>query len=282
MSTENKLQTWEQTRAELSKFTNPLEMIDSEMVRNRFVKNYELASGKKDGILAYQSQFISFRQCIQANTELAKCTIDSLYKCFIQAAIRGYSLDAADQQCYMYPYGAVATLQPQAGAFIEKLKRNKQISHCDQVKFVYQGDVKEIVNGKVIKHIENFASEIIELAYIRMTRIDGTEIYFIYRPSDWAAWRSKSKQKDSENWKGGFNGQPMAAFLRTKVTLHAAKEKIWSPSNTPIFFEKYDEVEVIEDEEGNHQGTPIQEAQYVEAETVLEVTQSATDEQQVF
>ena len=65
----------------------------------------------------------------------------------------------------------------------------------------------------------------------------------------------------------------MAAFLRTKVTLHAAKEKIWSPSNTPIFFEKYDEVEVIEDEE----------IQYTEATEVVgnNVTENV-DEQQVF
>lgn len=271
--------TWEQTKQALSKFENPIQMIDSDLVRERFIKNYELASQKKDGILAYQSQVISFRQLFQANAELTKCTMDSLYKCFIQASIRGYSLDQADQQCYMYPYGAVATLQPQAGAFVEKLKRNKQILHSDQAKLVYKGDEIQVENGKVVKHVEKFQSEQIILGYVKFTRFDNSEIYFIYRPSDWAAWRSKSKQKEAENWKGGFEGQPVAAFLRTKIVLHAAKEKIWSPSNTPVFFERYDD---IEQEEEEFENTPVQEAEYVEAETVSENSQTTVENDPIF
>lgn len=246
MSHDQNLLTWEQTKSQLSKFENPFMMIESDLVKDRFIKNYELASKKKDGILAYQAQVISFRQCIANNSELAKCSVESLYKCFIQASIKGYSLDVADQQCYLYPYGTVATLQPQAGAFVEKLKRNRQILYSDQAKLVYKGDVIEVENGKVTKHIEKFASEEIILGYVRFVRVDNSEIYFIYRPSDWLAWRSKSKQKTSENWTGGANSQPMAAFLRTKIVLHAAKEKIWSPSNTPVFFERYDEIEIDE------------------------------------
>ena len=276
---ETKLMTWEQTKAELSNFQNPFAMIDSQMVRERFIKNYELASQKKDGVLAYQAQVISFRQLIQASADLQKCTIESLYKCFIQASIKGYSLDVADQQCYMYPYGAVATLQPQAGAFVEKLKRNKQILHSDQAKLVYKGDVIVVKNGKVIDHVEKFESEIIILGYVKFTRFDNSEIYFIYRPSDWAAWRSKSPQKDAQNWKGGVEGQPVAAFLRTKIVLHAAKEKIWSPSNTPVFFERYDDIEL---EEETQEGVEAQEAQYVEAETVLENGSATEDGSLVF
>ena len=66
----------------------------------------------------------------------------------------------------------------------------------------------------------------------------------------------------------------MAAFLRTKIVLHAAKEKIWSPSNTPVFFERYDDIEI---EEEMQEGAEAQEAQYVEAETVLE-NESATED----
>lgn len=275
---ETKLMTWDQTKTELSKFENPFKMIDSEMVRERFIKNYELATQKKDGVLAYQAQVISFRQLIQASADLQKCTVESLYKCFIQASIKGYSLDVADQQCYMYPYGAVATLQPQAGAFVEKLKRNKQILHSDQAKLVYKGDIIEVENGKVIKHVEKFQSEQIILGYVKFTRTDNSEIFFIYRPSDWAAWKSKSKQKDGENWNKGIEGQPVAAFLRTKIVLHAAKEKIWSPSNTPVFFERYDEIEVDEEIQADAE---VQQAEYHEAETVTEVA-TVDEEDAVF
>jgi recombinational DNA repair protein RecT len=180
-----------------------------------------------------------------ASSQLMACDKFSLYACFATAAVNGYSFDPQDQEIYLIPMGGKAVLWRQAGAHVKRLKRTGQIISVEQAKIVYQGDHFEVENGRVVSHKEKFETETMVAGYVKFILDEsGRDIFFIYRKSDWEAWKKKSQQQTGDNWSGN-NGQPGAAFLRTKIVLHACKEKIWATGQTPISVETYS-VEVDE------------------------------------
>lgn len=223
----------------------PTQIAQLDFVKQKFVDNYNLSHPGSMGEMVYHRQMIAFTQAIQASQDLQKADKFSLYACFVTAGVKGYSLDAADGECYLIPRGGKAYLQVQAPAHVRRLQQSGQVLSFDQPKIVYEGDDFVVENGRVVKHGEKFASEKYIAAYVRVLLPNGSDMYFIYRRSDWEAWRSKSPQANGPNW--NTNGQPLAAFLRTKVILHAAKEKCWGSGSAPIG-EMY-QVEIEPDDE---------------------------------
>src|SRR5690606_30364127 len=98
-------------------------------------------------------------------------------------------------------------------------------------------------------HEEKFQSEEVIAGYVRMVldASTGADRYFIYRKSDWLAWKKKSPMAGGENWSGGFEGGPLPAFLRTKIVKHACKEKCWATGHTPPQVEQYSDIEIDEE-----------------------------------
>jgi recombinational DNA repair protein RecT len=221
------------------KNTSPMFVAELDVVREKYIQNYNACHKDKMGELIYHRNVIHFKQSIAASEQLQKCDPFSLYACFATAAVNGYSFDPADDEVYLVPRGGKAFLQRQAGAHVRRLKRTNQIQFADQPRIVYQGDDFEVVNGRVIKHIERYQSENMVAGYVRFELDDRkNDRFFIYRKSDWEAWRKKSPQANGENW--NTNGQPVAAFLRTKLLLHACKEKCWAVGMNPANVEKFD------------------------------------------
>lgn len=220
-----------------------------DFVRDKFIKNYNACHKEKVGELMYHRQVVHFKQAITESDQLKKCDPFSLYACFATAAVHGYSLDPQDNEVYLIPRGGKAYLQRQAGAHVRRLIRTNQIQYADQPKLVYQGDELEVVNGRVVRHVEKFQSEIIIAGYVRFVVDEqGNDRFFIYRKSDWEAWKKKSQLAGGENWSGN-GGQPMPGFLRTKLVLHATKEKCWAIGMTPAAIEQFEDIEIDEDEE---------------------------------
>lgn len=221
-----------------------------DFVKEKFVRNYELShpGGRDLAEMIYHRQMVNMNQALAASTTLQNCDKFSIYACFVTAAVKGYSLDPKDGHVYLIPRGGKACLDVQAPGMIQRLIITKQIKGADQAKLVYRGDEFLVENGRVVKHVEAFGSEEIIAAYVRfILSEDGTDRYFIYRKSDWEAWRKKSPQKDGELW--NTNGQPNAAFLRTKIIKHAASEKCWSAGSSPLT-ETYN-VEITDGEEND-------------------------------
>lgn len=227
---------------------NPLSLLSSDFLKNRFIRNHEMIYNDGNGELAFARQSMVYAGLLKASKQLQEAPLISHFKCFIHAGVNDWSLDPADQQCYIVPYGSDIVLQPQAGTFVAKLIKSGQITKCEPAKLVYQGDTFIVKNGKVIEHIEKFETEKIIAGYVVLIRRDGSEAHFIYRPSDWNAWKAKSKMKDSENWSKGELGQPVAAFLKTKIVLHACKEKCWHPVKHNLGDSFPEVVERIEDD----------------------------------
>lgn len=275
------------------------EMLLMPWVHERFILNHNRINKTSDGELALQRQLLVYRKLIAENEQLQKATTQSHYKCLIEASIKGWSLDPADNQVYVLSYvtksGNNAVLQPQAGAYVSRLIKTGQIEYVNPVEIVYKGDSFKFSQGKVIEHIREFKSDQIIAAYIKISIVGNSpknpkEVTFLYTPEDWNAWRKKSKIPDSDNWKGGTGGQPIVAFLKTKVVLHACKEKCWGAGETVLGLENYPDI--ITDEESADGKTIYADTQdearektssneYIEAEMVEESGSTSADGKEV-
>lgn len=231
--------------------TPPAQIASLPFVKDKFIQNYNACNPGNQGEMMYHRQQIHFTQAIMADDKtgaaLRACNPFSLYAVFATAAANGYSLDPADNTVYIIPKGGVARLWRQAGAHVHRLMRTNQIAFADQVQIVYAGDNFVVSKGDVKEHDSKFTSEQYLAAYQRFELPDGKSRYFVYRPSDWNLWRSKSDVPDGANWKAGPLGQPDAGFLRTKVTKHACMEKVWATGMQPIIPQEFQDVEIESD-----------------------------------
>jgi recombinational DNA repair protein RecT len=249
---------------ELIQNTAPGKIAELDMVKEKFIKNYNLANRSENGDLMYHRQLVYFNQNIAASTQLQNADKFSLYACFITAAVKGYSFDPLDNEIYLVPRGGKACMQLQAGAHVRRLIQTQQSTGCEQAKLVFKGDIFEVEDGVVKRHIEKFESETIIAGYVKFNTAGGGFKYFIYRKSDFESWRKKSSnpntiEKTASNgnkylseslWDNGVVGgeNPEPAFLRTKIILHAAKEKCWFTGTTPIELEQFNvEIDVEDD-----------------------------------
>ena len=239
--------------------TKPAQIAELEFVKDKFIQNYNMCNPGNLGEMMYHRQLVHFKQQITGSEQLKKADPFSLYACFVTAAVNGYSLDPQDNEVYLIPMGGKAFLWRQAGAHVKRLTRTNQIKYVDQPLLVYEGDDFSVENG-VPKHVEKFATETFKAAYVRFVLPDGKDRYFIYRKSDWEAWKKKSQQATGDNWTGN-GGQPGAAFLRTKVVLHACKEKCWATGLNNVQADQFSNIEV-DDENMNNMNLPEAKGNY--------------------
>jgi recombinational DNA repair protein RecT len=277
---------------ELIQNTAPGKIAELEMVKEKFIKNYNLANRSENGDLMYHRQLVYFNQNISASKQLQEADKFSLYACFITAAVKGYSFDPLDNEIYLIPRAGKACMQLQAGAYVRRLIQTGQSTECGQAKLVYKGDLFEVEDGLVKKHIERFETEIIIGGYVKFITAGNSFRYFIYRKSDFESWRKKSSNPKTVQktptwlaeslWDNGIiDGEnPEPNFLRTKIILHAAKEKCWFTGSAPIEAEQFN-VEIEGEEEPTTPETEepkIPAAEYSSFEEVPEGKQPVDEE----
>ena len=250
---------------ELIQNTAPAKIAELDMVKEKFINNYNLANGSTQGELMYHRQLVHFNQQVLKNQSITNADKFSLYACFVTAAVNGYSFDPEDNEVYLIARGGKACLDRQAGAHVRRLIKTRQIQFAEQSKLVYRGDIFEVENGRVVRHVEKFETEDIIAGYIRFV-IDekGNDRFFIYRKSDFEAWRKKSPnpktiQKNGQNgpylseslWDNGVidGTQPEPGFLRTKIVKHACKEKCWATGSNPLGVETFEGIEIDAEDE---------------------------------
>lgn len=245
--------------------TPSTQISELEFVKNRYVENYNLSHKSTQGDLMYHRQQIFFNQQISANQQLAQADKFSLYACFVTAAVNGYSFDPNDNEVYLVPRGGKAYLDRQAGAHVRRLIKTNQIRFAEQAKLVYRGDIFEVENGRVLRHVEKFESSEVIAGYVRfVVDANGTDRFFVYRKSDFEAWRKKSPNPKTIE-RSGQNGKYLSespwdngvlegteiepGFLRTKIVKHACKEKCWATGSNPAGIEQFTVEVDIEEEE---------------------------------
>jgi len=235
---------------EIIKNTKPQEILGLDLVKKRFIQNYNLCNPGNMGDVMYHRQQVFLRQMITDDAGLANADPMSIYKAIVTLGAKGWSVDPQDKEVYLLAKGGKAVIWPQAQAHIRRLLNNKLVIYADQPKLVMDGDVFEEENGKV-RHIAKRQSKKIIAGYVRFVLDErGTEKFIIYDESDWESWRKESPQKDGKNWRGN-DDQPNPGFLRTKIIKHAAMDSSWPSGSTPIGAEVFNDVvdEEISDED---------------------------------
>lgn len=246
------------TVAEISKL-RPIEIIENQVVHDRFVKIYESIHGEGMGEGAYQRESNYFKQAMLASDKLRNAESFSIFLAFIDLAVCGLSLAPGTQtQCYVEARGYKTGQKDERGSDIyankaalvvsgygELIIRQKagQILHADNPVLVYEEDLFSFSDKNGRKTVDYtcripHTSGHIVACYMHITRIDGSDDYAIMLEEDWLRLKEFSAKSNRGKWNpttrqydagdanalySSANGGIDPGFLKAKCIKHAFK-----------------------------------------------------------
>lgn len=244
------------TVEELNKM-NPLDIVQSEPVKQRFIQIYDTLWGEGTGEPAYERESIFFRRILADNEKLAKgATPFSIFTAFIDLAVCGLSVepgvralaylqgrntkigkDASGKDIYE---GRLVLTVSGYGELVLRA-RSGQIKYADNPVLVYEEDsfsFSDTDGRKSISYTCNLPhnSGHIIACFLRITRTDGSIDYAVMFEEDWnrlagysakqnKRWNSNTRQYDLvPNELYSSNGGTIdPGFLMAKCIKHAFK-----------------------------------------------------------
>lgn len=244
------------TVEELGKL-QPLDIVKSEAVRNRFIYIHDTLWGAGTGEAAYEREAIHFNSILRDKKDLQKATRFSIFIAFIDLAICGLSLDPGVRAlCYLQGRNYKVGTNPQTGKNVYEGRlvltisgygelvlraRSGQIRHADNPVLVYEEDhfsFSDHDGRKQVSYTCNLphTSNHIVAAYLRITRTDGSIDYSVMLEEDWRRLKDYSA-KNNRRWDDATRryvetpnelytsngGNIDAGFLAAKCIKHAFK-----------------------------------------------------------
>ena len=160
--------------------------------------------------------------------ELANCTQQSLFKCFLELSQMGLEPDG--RRAYLVPFGTECTLLIDYKGLVELAYRNGNISriHADVV-YQTEYDAGDFVydRGRITTHCKSLKpnrGEVIA-AYAEVEFKDGTTKAELMTLEEVNEIRNQSKAKNSEPWTKHWNEMAKkTAFRRCAKWLHLSPE----------------------------------------------------------
>lgn len=207
------------TVEELNKL-NPLDIILSEAVRNRFIQVHDTLWGAGTGEPAYERESIYFNAILRDNEKLQKATKFSIFNAFIDLAVCGLSLEPGTRAlCYLMGRNYNIGVDPRTNKKIYEGRlvltvsgygelvlraRSGQIRHADNPVLVYEEDgfsFSDTDGRKQVSYTCNLphTSKHVIAAYLRITRTDGSIDYAIMLEEDWLRLQGYSA-KANKRW----------------------------------------------------------------------------------
>ena len=235
----------------------PLDVVDDELVRQRFIDIYGALWGESEAEAAYEREAMNFKKVIGDSENLKKCTAFSVFIAFIDLAVCGLSLEQGVRAlAYLQPRKFKVGQNDRGGSVYEGRccltisgygelvlrTRAGQIRHADNPVVVYegddfsftdQGDVKKVSYTLNLNHNPNHPIA----CYLRITRADGSVDYSVMLEGDWKRLQDFSgkanrywdndKRAYVENanslYSSGTGGGIDTGFLMAKCIKHAFK-----------------------------------------------------------
>ena len=156
-------------KQELEGAASVKDMLHVPYVQDRFVKNYEMTTGKKDGDQRFQQEVFNFLEIANGNKDIMSCDRFSIFAAIVKSGTTGLSFK--DGHLYPIPYGK--TLKTSIGAHgkRELLMRMDTIKFVSEAQIVIKGEdfVYDKMNTKVISH----SSSIGDMPALTMDNILG-------------------------------------------------------------------------------------------------------------
>lgn len=235
---------------------DPLAIVNSDAVHQRFVQIYDTLWGEGHGEPAYQRESLHFNRVLSDNEPLrTKATRFSIFTAFIDLAVCGLSVEpGARAQCYLQPKNYAVGTNPQTGkktyegrcvlvisGYGELVMRTRcgQIKYADNPVLVYDEDSFSFSDNdgqKSVRYTCNLphVSNHIKAAFMKIVRNDGSIDYAVMFEEDWLrlkGYSAKANQRWDEQAKGyvqvpnalysSNDGGIDTGFLMAKVIKHA-------------------------------------------------------------
>ena len=222
----------------------PLDIVTSPIVRDKFINIYDTLWGNGTGEAAYQRESNYFNKLLREKKELQRGTHFSLFTAFIDLAICGLSLEQGVRAlCYLIGRNVNIGTREQPkwegrvvltiSAYGELVLRERagQIRHADNPVLVYANDEFSFSdkNGRkeveYVCHLPHTGQRIVA-CYLRITRADGSIDYSIMTEEGWQRLAEYSANQDRKNHQPNAlytsnSGSIDSGFLMAKCIKHA-------------------------------------------------------------
>ena len=226
----------------------PLDIVTSSIVRDKFINIYDTLWGNGTGEAAYERESNYFNKLLREKKELQRGTHFSLFTAFIDLAICGLSLEQGVRAlCYLIGRNVNIGTREQPNwegrvvltisAYGELVLRERagQIRHADNPVLVYANDEFSFSdkNGRkeveYVCHLPHTGQRIVA-CYLRITRADGSIDYSVMTEEDWvrlAQYSACQNKNGGANALYGVDQQGVvnidSGFLMAKCIKHAFK-----------------------------------------------------------
>jgi len=211
MSTENKNQLVS-LQNKLAAAGNAKAVFELKEVEDRFVKNYEAVTGRKDGINRLEQEKFAYLQRVADSADLR--AVDPFYhfSAMIYAATTGLSF--RDNQLYLIPNGKSLKVQSSPAGKRYQFELMPDVKSAPEAVLVFKGDhfIHDKKNHIVKEHwttektIESNKLDNIRAVYQTIKYKDGTSVDVVVYHEDLVKARSKSRMKSEqglwETWPG--------------------------------------------------------------------------------
>ena len=195
----------------------PLEIVESPIIRDRFIYIWDTLWGEGEGEAAYEREANYFNAQLREtnNGKLQACTPFSIFTAFIDLAVCGLSLEPG-VRALTYLIGRNTNIgtkdQPRyesrvkltISGYGELVLRARcgQIRHADNPVLVYNNDefsFSDFNGRKEVNYKCNLphAGQPIIACYLRITRSDGTIDYSVMLEEDWVRLAGYSQKQNS-------------------------------------------------------------------------------------
>lgn len=197
----------------------PLEVVENETVKARFIQIYDTLWGAGTGEAAYERESFYFNNKLRDEEKLQKATSFSIFTSFIDLAVDGLSLEPGTRAlCYLQGrnvcigtdasgkkiYEGRLTLTVSGYGELVLRARAGQIRYADNPVLVYEED--EFAFGdkggqKIVEYMCHFPhkSNHVVAAFLRITRADGSIDYAVMLEEDWLRLQVYS-EKNNRKW----------------------------------------------------------------------------------
>lgn len=237
---------------------NPLDIVQSAPVKQRFIQIYDTLWGEGTGEAAYERESIHFNRFLSDNKKVCDAvTRFSIFTAFIDLAVCGLSVEPGVRAlCYLqgrntkigknekgfdiYEPRLILTISGYGELALRE--RSGQIKYIDNPVIVYEEDsfsFSDIDGCKSVKYTCNrpHKSKKVIACFLRITRADGSIDYSIMLEEDWSrlsdysAKQNRYFDRDHRQWveKGpnelykSNEGSIDTGFLIAKCIKHAFK-----------------------------------------------------------
>ena len=182
-------------------------------VKDRFVKNFEAVTGRKDGATKFEAELFAYMELLEEKPDLKKVDRFFHFSAIVKSGTTGLSFK--DNKLYVIPKGSGIQVKPSPAGKREMLEMMKEVKRVPEPQLVMTGDkfVFDKLNNVIKEHdtTEKSSYKIhldnIFAAYTRIMWKDGTITDVVVYNDDLRKAKAKSPAQSEAAFWGQWPGE---------------------------------------------------------------------------